>query len=364
MSDKTGIEWTDATWNPVTGCTKVSPGCAYCYIDRTPAFRIKGRKFVAGSTGVILHPERLDQPLRWKRPRMIFVNSLSDVFHEDVPRAYLDKMFAVMALSPQHTFQVLTKRPERMLDYFLTGKPWQRVSYRAFDFHRYSTTAAELHRGIGWPLPNVWLGVTIENARHTYRADMLRQAPAAVRFVSAEPLIGSLYEHGHSHTLGEPGSDARSPADASGRARRGSRAEGGWAAEERGAAPAGVGARASLDLTGVDWIIVGGESGGKHVRPMSPRWAREIRDACLHGLLQPKVQRGREVIDRPAFFFKQWGSYAPVASLDGTGRLFQDEREVDGFAMRYMGLSGKSGGKVLDGREWCEWPVAPEPVAA
>jgi protein gp37 len=114
VSDNSAIQWTDATWNPTTGCTKVSPGCAHCYIERTPAFRINGRKFVNGATDLRLHADRLEQPLHWRKPRRVFVNSLSDLFHDDVPDAFIDQVFAVMALCPQHTFQVLTKRPERM----------------------------------------------------------------------------------------------------------------------------------------------------------------------------------------------------------------------------------------------------------
>ena len=121
MADKTKIEWAESTWNPVTGCTKVSPGCANCYIERTPPFRMEGRWFVKGAIPVRLHPDRLDVPLRWRKPRRVFVCSLADLFHEDVPDAFIDQVFATMALAPQHTFQCLTKRPERMRAY-LTGK--------------------------------------------------------------------------------------------------------------------------------------------------------------------------------------------------------------------------------------------------
>lgn len=238
MSDKSAIEWTDATWNPVTGCTKVSPGCARCYIDRSPPFRIAGRKFVKGATGLVFHPERLDQPLRWTRPRMIFVNSLSDMFHEDIPVEFTDSVFETMEAATQHIFQVLTKRPERMRDYVL------------------SRGAAPAH---------VWLGTTIENARFAYRADVLRDTPAIVRFISAEPLLGSLFTAKH-----------------------------------------------SLDLDSISWVIAGGESGPGY-RPVNVEHVREIRDACAANSV--------------AFFFKQWG-----------------------------GRTAKAGGKVLDGREWCELP--------
>lgn len=206
MSDKSAIEWTEATWNPVTGCSKVSPGCAHCYAE-TLSLRFGWSKLPwtpeNAAANVILHPERLNQPLKWREPRMIFVNSMSDLFHELIPDAYVWQVFNIMAQCPQHTFQVLTKRPERM--------------------------AELVDMGAGEELPNVWLGVSIENSRYTYRADVLREIPAAVRFISAEPLLGSL---------------------------------------------------ASLDLADIHWLIVGGESGPVH-RPMREQWAVELRDAAL-----------------------------------------------------------------------------------
>lgn len=238
MAERSGIEWTDATWNPVTGCTKVSPGCARCYIERTFPFRREGRRFVAGSTDIRLHPERLEEPLRWRRPRRVFVNSLSDLFHEAVPDEFVDQVCAVMERASLHTFQVLTKRPVRAREYLSA---------------RYANGAA--------PPANVWVGVSIENARFTWRADVLRETPAAVRFVSAEPLLGSLLESG--------------------------------------------GGRRPLSLDGIDWVIVGGES-GPGARPLDPAWVHELRDAC--------AARGI------AFFFKQWGGRTPRAggrSLDG-----------------------------------------------
>jgi protein gp37 len=227
------IEWTDRTWNPVTGCTKVSPGCAHCYIERQPPMRIEGRKFVKGTTDIRLHPLRVIQPMRWRRPRRVFVNSMSDLFHEQVPDQFVVDIWTVMAACERHQFQVLTKRPERMV---------------------------ELAPSLPWPR-NVWMGVTIENRRFAGRADLLRRTPAAVKFISAEPLLGPLDE---------------------------------------------------LDLTGIDWLICGGESGPGH-RRMRPEWARALRDRCL--------------ADGVAFFFKQWG-----------------------------GLRPKDGGRLLDGRTWDEMP--------
>lgn len=201
MADNSAIEWTEATWNPVTGCDKVSPGCAHCYAE-TFAERWRG---VAGhpyEQGFDLRfwPSRLDQPLRWKRSRTIFVNSMSDLFHERIPDDFVRHVFDVMGEAHWHTFQILTKRHERL---------------------------AELAPSLTWH-PNVWMGVSIENRRFVKRADHLRDVPAAVRFISAEPLLGPL--------------------------------EG-------------------LDLAGIDWLIAGGESGHRH-RPVRVEWLRELRDKC------------------------------------------------------------------------------------
>jgi len=234
MSDKSAIEWTDATWNPVTGCSKVSPGCANCYAE-TLSLRFGHSKLPwtpeNAAANVVLHPERLSLPLTWRTPRLVFVNSMSDLFHELVPWEYIDQVFDVMEQAPRHTFQVLTKRPERM-----------RALARLVP-------------------PNVWLGTSIENDRWTLRADYLRETPRAIRFLSLEPLLGPL---------------------------------------------------PSLDLTGIDWVIVGGESGAGH-RPINPDWVRDLRDRCNTAGV--------------AFFFKQWGGRTP-----------------------------KSGGRELDGRTWNEMP--------
>ena len=197
---RSSIEWTDATWNPVTGCTEVSPGCAHCYA-KTFAERFRGVPGHPYERGfdLQLRPERLDQPLRWKKPRSIFVNSMSDLFHEAVPDEYIREIFDVMAIADQHRFQVLTKRAERL---------------------------AELAPSLPWPA-HVWMGVSVENQRWTSRIDHLREVPAAVRFLSCEPLLGPL----------------------------------------------------ELDLEGIDWVIAGGES-GPGARPMRPEWPRGIRDQC------------------------------------------------------------------------------------
>jgi protein gp37 len=165
MAQRSSIEWTESTWNPVTGCTKISAGCAHCYAERM-AKRLKamGQQRYRNEFKVTLQPDVLDTPLRWRRPRMIFVNSMSDLFHEDVPVDYITKVFAVMQEAPQHTFQVLTKRAER---------------------------AAELARYLPWP-DNVWMGTTVESADYVYRIGALIQIPARIRFLSLEPLLGPL----------------------------------------------------------------------------------------------------------------------------------------------------------------------------
>ena len=202
MADNSTIEWTEATWNPVTGCDPVSPGCAHCYA-KTFAERwrnIPGHPYEQGFD-LRLWPERLDQPLKWTRPRMIFVNSMSDLFHEGVPLEYIEQIFDVMRRADHHTFQILTKRHER-----------------------HAELAGQLNSH-----PNIAIGVSIENRRFVHRADYLREVDAAVRFISAEPLLGPLDE---------------------------------------------------LDLAGIDWLIAGGESGPKH-RPVKVEWLRQLRDRCI-----------------------------------------------------------------------------------
>ncbi len=201
MSDRSAIEWTEASWNPATGCSKVSPGCARCYAETfAERFRgVSGHPYQQGFD-LKLWPERLGLPLRWRRPRMIFVNSMSDLFHESIPDSYIRKVFAVMGEADWHTFQVLTKRHDRL---------------------------AALAPELDWH-PNVWMGVTIENRRFVHRADRLREVDAAVRFISAEPLLGPL--------------------------------EG-------------------LDLDGIHWLIAGGESGVRH-RRVREEWIIDLRDRC------------------------------------------------------------------------------------
>lgn len=239
----TKIEWTDETWNPVTGCVKVSPGCKHCYAQ-TFSERFRGVVSPGGTLHPFhpgfdptLRPERVEQPLKWRKPRRVFVNSMSDLFGEFVPDDYIAEIFAIMSQTPQHTYQVLTKRADRMLD-------WTKA-----------------HDWIG-KAANIWVGVSAENKTHGLpRVRKLRRAPVAVRFVSFEPLLEDLGQ---------------------------------------------------FNLCGIDWAIVGGES-GPHARPMKPEWVRRIRNQCTrHGV---------------PFFFKQWG-----------------------------GTRKHKTGRVLDGRTWDEFP--------
>jgi protein gp37 len=238
----TAIEWTEATWNPTTGCDQTSPGCDHCYA-LTLAKRLKamgqakyqndGDPRTSGpGFRLTLHPDALDIPRSWATPKKVFVNSMSDLFHPDVPEDFILQVFEVMVETPRHEYQVLTKRSKRL---------------------------ALMADRLPWP-ENVWIGVSIENQKYAFRGEHLKEVPAAVRFISAEPLIGSV----------------------------------------------------ELDLEGIDWLIAGGESGGR-ARPTDPDWVRSLRDDCVAGGV--------------AFFFKQWGGHHP-----------------------------KAGGRELDGRLWSEYP--------
>jgi protein gp37 len=290
----TAIGWTHIpgykgeTWNPVTGCDRVSPGCAHCYalelasrLKRMgqPRYQKDGDPKTSGpGFGLTLHPDKLKDPLRWKKPRCVFVNSMSDLFHEEIPDEFVADVFGVMANAPQHRFLVLTKRPERMRDLL--------CSYR---FHKLvgqaisTTVAPEPANGwatIAWEdddfLDNVWLGVTIENRRFVDRADLLRETPARIRFISAEPLLGPLMERESCSTCWDW--DDPDCEDCEGL---------GWWWSQN-----------SLNLDQIDWVITGGESGPKH-RRFDPEWALDLREACDGGGV--------------AFFHKQNGGPKPTS---------------------------------------------------
>jgi protein gp37 len=242
MASKTSIEWTDATWNPVTGCTKITAGCDHCYAERfSERFRnVPNHPFTTGFD-LTLRPERLPQPLSWKKPRMIFVNSMSDLFHKTIPHDYIDRVFDTMESADWHVYQVLTKRSSLL---------------RKYVKRRYAINKAPAH---------IWLGVSIENRAALTRLRHLKETNASVRFISFEPLLESL---------------------------------------------------GPVDLEGIHWVIVGGES-GSHARPIDANWVREIRHQCsVHGV---------------AFFFKQWGGKTP-----------------------------KANGNRLDDRQWMDYPKIPK----
>jgi protein gp37 len=234
MAQNSGIEWTESTWNPLTGCTKISPGCQHCYAERM-ALRLQAMRQPNYANGfkLTLHERVLEKPIEWKTPQVIFVNSMSDLFHKDVPVNFIQQVFDVMRRANRHRFQLLTKRSERLL---------------------------ELSPQIDWP-ENVWMGVSVENADYTFRIDHLRQTGGRIKFLSLEPLLGPLY---------------------------------------------------GLNLSGIDWVIVGGESGPR-ARPIAEEWVIDIRDQCR--------------IVKVPFFFKQWG-----------------------------GMKRKKAGRVLQGRTWDEMP--------
>ena len=294
MGDNSRIEWTDATWNPVRGCTKVSAGCDNCYAMRQahrfsgPGQPYEGLTREINGRGqwngkITLVPELLDQPLSWQTPRRIFVTSMSDLFHPGVPDDFIDQVFAVMALAQQHTFQVLTKRPQRMRHYLTTIDVQDRIEVEAFDMLdvRSGRDAAEDRdlAGPPWPLPNVWLGVSVENqATADERVPLLLDTPAAVRWLSCEPLLGQVDLFN-----GDP--DPRL-----GHHHKGVSALGEW--WEPGDDPTGPPRR------GVDWVVVGGES-GPGARPMHPDWARSLRDQCVAAgvpfFMKQITEKGRKV---------------------------------------------------------------------
>ena len=320
MSTVTGIEWTDATWNPIRGCSRVSEGCRNCYAEKV-AYRFSGhgqpyeglvRVDVAGErkpewSGQVRFVENhLLDPLRWKEPRRIFVNSMSDLFHSFVSLDVIDRIFSVMARVPKHTFQVLTKRPERMQAYMSDPRTNVRISQQA---------GMRLHEH-RWPLPNVWLGVSVEDQKAAdVRIPLLLQTPCAVRFISAEPLLGPVRltgvhndEYDLDYLTGE-----LIETDLYSRRER-------LFYSER-----------------ISWVIVGGES-GPGARPMHPDWARSLRDQCVRA--------------RVPFFFKQWGDYLP-AMCDGP---VMNGEQVLNASNQPQRVGKKAAGAMLDDREWKQFP--------
>jgi protein gp37 len=355
MSDKTSIEWTrgddgsaGATWNPLTGCEKVSPGCDHCYAE-TLAERFRGTPghYFESGFNLTLRPERLDQPLRWRKPRRIFVNSMSDLFHKDVPDEFIARVFAVMALAPQHTFQLLTKRHARMRALLSSPAFTARVADAAYlmaagedpNIQRPALVAAANARAgfaslpsapavrqITWPLLNVWLGVSVEDQQWAdIRIPALLETPAAVRWISAEPLLGPIDLSPYLTDKTELYQDLD-----------------------------GTDYVASYRPQ-LDWVVAGGES-GPGARPMHPAWARSLRDQCEE--------------TRTAFLLKQWGSWIPYEALcasprdlwvhlDGTSSAVsmgapQDIRTGTVLMRR---VSKKAAGRLLDGRTHDGYPA-------
>ena len=280
MSDRSAIEWTDATWNPVTGCTKVSPGCDNCYAE-TFAERwrgIPGHPYEQGFD-LRLWRDRLDQPLSWRNPRRVFVNSMSDLFHDDVPDSFIADVFAVMAVAERHTFQVLTKRHGRLRS-LLNNPAWvedislEIAQLTVGDGHPEPSWSVS-RVGDWWPLPNVWIGVSVEDQKRAdLRIPALLDTPAAVRFLSCEPLLGPVDLDGWLFAFCRR-TDGHCP-----RLERGARCE-----------------DCLPDRQDLHWVIVGGES-GHGARPMHPDWVRRLRDRCWQA-------------DVP-FFFKQFGAWGEL----------------------------------------------------
>lgn len=307
MSEKSNISWTDATWSPVTGCDPISPGCKNCYAKReveqrwskNPKSVFFGRAF----NDVQCHESALSQPLSWKKPKKIFVCPRADLFHDDVPDSFIDRAFAVMALAPQHTFQVLTKRSRRMQEYMSGGGRAAAV----FDLMRnselgYMANQAKLPPQ-SWPLPNVWLGVSVEDqAAANERIPLLLKTPAAVRWISAEPLLGPVSLR---WLAAFPENSPNTATNPSGR---------------------------TDGLRRLDWVVVGGESGQK-ARPMSPDWARGLRKQCADSGVP--------------FYFKQWGEWIPMLGQRDGVPVKQKIETTDGWIMGWAGT--KAAGRLLDG---------------
>jgi protein gp37 len=362
MSDHTNIEWTDSTWNPLVGCSRVSAGCINCYAERH-AYRFARQagtvyegtaKLVNGKptfTGrVNLNPRVLDQPLRWKRPRRIFVNSMSDVFHESVSETNIIALFGIMAACPQHTFQVLTKRPERMQRIVSTIIPSRaqgdvgqllHEAVKGLLGYDHKHRPAIQSGSIRWPLPNVWLGVSVEDqSAAAERIPPLLQTPAAIRFLSCEPLLGPI-DLTIDGLVCLPCSNAENM-----------RMDPTTGAYEccRACDYTGIG-----DEWGIDWVIAGGESGPR-ARPMHPDWARSLRDQCAAA--------------RVPFFFKQWGEYLAAdadecdAGVDASLLKWSDGSAYDAGdgqrgGVHLMARVGKRpAGHLLDGVEHHDFPGA------
>ncbi len=328
------IEWTDETWNPTVGCSKVSPGCDNCYAERVasrglnPAHR-QVAAFGKWNGKVLCLPERLDTPLRWRKPRRVFVDSMSDLFHPSVPDAFIARVFQTMSsyevLRRGHTFQILTKRPRRMAEWLSRVRPSEGGWYTLDGVEPMPPDNDEgivINHRAGWPLPNVWLGTSVEDQHQAdRRIPHLLATPAAVRFLSCEPLLGPI----DLQTISYVDGDRDMHVDALSREA--------WV--NNSDSPAAY-CNESDGVTGIDWCIVGGES-GPGARPMHPEWARSLRDQCQAASVP--------------FFFKQWGEWTDRRVGIPCGTTATD---LDGAHLYRVGK--KAAGRELDGRTWDEYP--------
>jgi protein gp37 len=322
VMDRSKIEWCDATWNIFSGCTSVSDGCENCYArgiaQWQPSSHQEGKDF----SEVVFHQDRLDVPLRWRKPRKIFVNSMSDIFHEQAVHdhpSWIAAVFAAAALAPRHTFMLLTKRPHLAVKWFEDYLRNDPAGVMALAFERYYGTtepdaSGMIHNAVEkhWPLPNVWLGATVESDKYAFRIDDLGKCPAVVRFVSHGPALGSIF----------------------------------WSKNR---------------LDAIDWLITEGET-GRNARPMHPEWAINDRDQCQKAKIP--------------FFFKQWGVWAPrsihlqkpkikntkfgVLNIDGNFHPWElgkgqdiDPVTNDAYMVR---VGKKHSGRLLEGQEYSEFP--------
>jgi len=286
------IEWTEKTWNPTTGCDKISQGCKFCYAE-VMARRLKamGSEKYKNGFKLALHEDALKIPYTWKQPKIVFVNSMSDLFHEKIPFEFIDKVFAVMYLADRHIFQVLTKRPERMLEYFTDPKTPIRISSEVMSLDQWYD--------IKLPLKNVWLGVSVEDQKTAdERIPLLLQTPAEIRWISAEPLLGGI----------------------------------------------------NIELNKLDWVVVGGESGSK-ARPMHPDWARKIRDNCKNAGVPFFFKQWGEYIA-----FNQMPKQEQLKLRRGeiNHKIEKFISEPDNFI--YHKLGKKRTGNLLDGKQYQEYP--------
>ena len=336
MGDTT-IEWTNKTWNPATGCTKVSAGCDHCYAE-TFAERFRGGPAFPNGFDVQLRKHKLTEPLRWRKPSKVFVNSMSDLLHDSIPDEYIAKVFAIMALADRHTFQVLTKRHARMRSLLGRRDFIDSVESACERFDCVDDWVYDAQMRVqAWPLPNVWLGVSTEGQRWAdIRIPALLDTPAAVRFISAEPLLGPIslrhmdIDRGDMYqidALTGRNTDMARPCD---------------------------------DVARLDWVIVGGES-GHGARPMHPDWVRGLRDQCTDASVP--------------FFFKQWGAWTSAAGRPIDGDMWVTGEGLQGPQPWHPGSQGavagrwsphpdvlmrrvrkKTAGRELDGRTWDQYP--------